>query len=60
MFEVCVAITCILLLLASLYLNSTCEPCSITITGESVRIVGCVQTPEFIELIGKLKPAGSC
>nr|AYC63231.1 triple gene block 3 [Ligustrum virus A] len=60
MFELCVVVSCVLLILASLYLNSFSEPCSITITGESVRIVGCVQTPEFIELIGKLKPAGSC
>nr|WAM65118.1 triple gene block 3 [Ligustrum virus A] len=60
MFEICVVVSCVLLILASLYLNSLSEPCTITITGESVRIVGCVQTPEFIELVGKLKPAGSC
>nr|QPG93406.1 triple gene block 3 [Ligustrum virus A] len=60
MFEICVIVSCVLLILTSLYLNSLSEPCTITITGESVRIVGCVQTPEFIELVGKLKPAGSC
>lgn len=59
MLEVCLIVACVLLILASVYLNSISEPCSITITGESVRIVGCVQTPEFLELIGKLKPAGS-
>lgn len=60
MLEVSLIAACILLIIASVYLNSISEPCSITITGESVRIVGCAQSPEFFDLIGKLKPAGSC
>lgn len=60
MLEVCLFTACILLIVASVYLNSVNETCSITITGESVRIVGCAQSPEFLDLIGKLKPAGSC
>ncbi|AOO96602.1 triple gene block protein 3 [Ligustrum virus A] len=60
MIEVCLVIACVLLIVASVYLNSVNETCSITITGESVRIIGCVQSPEFLDLIGKLKPAGSC
>nr|UGN60877.1 triple gene block protein 3 [Ligustrum virus A] len=60
MLEISLVIACVLLIVASVYLNCVSEPCSITITGESVRIVGCNQTPEFLNLIGKLKPAGSC
>lgn len=60
MLEVTLIAACVLLIVASVYLNCVSEPCSITITGESVRIVGCTQSPEFFDLIGKLKPAGSC
>lgn len=43
----------------TVYLNLPRVPdCVIVITGESVRISGCVYSPEFIELVSKLKPAG--
>nr|AAB31047.1 coat protein [Helenium virus S]QQX32702.1 TGB3 [Helenium virus S]QQX32708.1 TGB3 [Helenium virus S]QQX32725.1 TGB3 [Helenium virus S]QQX32731.1 triple gene block 3 [Helenium virus S] len=36
------------------------EQCVVLITGESVRIVSCKFTPEFIEYAKALKPANSC
>ncbi|AKZ66617.1 triple gene block protein 3 [Atractylodes mottle virus] len=50
-----------LLVLGFVYVNiNPYSPCVVVITGESVRIVSCEFTPEFVALARDLRPAGSC
>ncbi|ABW05095.1 triple gene block 3 protein [Phlox virus B] len=41
-------------------LIGTSNNCVVLITGESVRIINCKFTGEFVEYAKTLKPAGSC
>nr|ACM45988.1 triple gene block protein 3 [Helleborus net necrosis virus] len=55
-FIVAAAGSCVLgyLLLERLFASS--DPCTVHISGESVRIVGCAFTPDFIDYAKSLKP----
>jgi hypothetical protein len=43
-------------LVALLAINQSQSGCSVLITGESVRFLGCPVTPEFSRAVSELKP----
>nr|AAK85159.1 TBG3 [Alfalfa latent virus] len=52
-FSCCAVLLC-LYTIDSLFKNSVCQ-CTVVLTGESVKIVGCEFTSEFIEYAKTLK-----
>nr|BAL03074.1 triple gene block protein 3 [Helleborus net necrosis virus] len=55
-FIIAAAGSCILGYLLLERLFAVNDPCTVHISGESVRIIGCAFTPDFIEYARTLKP----
>nr|UCJ00534.1 triple gene block protein 3 [Peach chlorotic mottle virus] len=57
--ELIIAVSAALLALIILNIvfgTSSCDPCQIVITGESVKVFNCILSPEFLEVLKDLRP----